>query len=297
MVAAARKSTNRKTSPEVAAAAPKIAAEGSRAGLERSTPVIRVAGLQTHYGARQILHDVDLAVEPGEVMVIMGGSGSGKSTLLRHLVGLEWPTAGSIDLLGVDITSASAMEMLRLRRKIGVAFQGGALFSSMSVLDNIMLPLREHTKLDEKTMQIMARLKLEVVNLAGFGELMPSELSGGMLKRAAVARAIVMDPKLLFFDEPSAGLDPVVSAALDELILQLRAAMNMTIVVVTHELESAFNIADRITVLDQGRILTVDTVEAVRGSDNERIQNLLNRRSEDVVADGEAYLRRLTGEA
>ena len=144
-------------------------------------------------------------------------------------------------------------ELYALARKMGVAFQGGALFSSMTVGENVMLPLREHTKLDRETMQIMMRLKLEIVNLAGFEHLMPSELSGGMIKRAAFARAIIMDPALLFCDEPSAGLDPVVSAALDELILRLRDALGMTIVVVTHELESAFRIADRITVLDKGR--------------------------------------------
>ena len=258
--------------------------------------VIDIKGLQAHYGSRQILHDIDLSIETGEIMVIMGGSGSGKSTLLRHLVGLETPTAGQISLLGVDIAQATAMEILPVRRKIGVAFQGGALFSSMTVLENIMLPLREHTRLDPKTMEIMARLKLEVVGLAGFDDLMPSELSGGMLKRAAVARAIVMDPDLLFFDEPSAGLDPVVSSALDDLILLLRDAMNMSIVVVTHELESAFKIADRITVLDRGHILIVDTAEAVRRSDNERIQNLLSRRAEDNEVDAETYLKRLTGE-
>jgi phospholipid/cholesterol/gamma-HCH transport system ATP-binding protein len=259
-------------------------------------PAIRVSGLQAHYGAQQVLHDIDLAVRPGEIMVIMGGSGSGKSTLLRHLVGLTRPSAGKVELLGVDITQASAREMLRLRRRIGVAFQGGALFSSMNVLDNIMLPLREHTRLDRKTMQIMARLKLEVVSLAGADSLMPAQLSGGMLKRAAVARAIVMDPKLLFFDEPSAGLDPVVSSALDDLILKLREAMNMTMVVVTHELESAFKIADRITVLDQGRILQVDSVDGIRRSGNQRIQNLLNRRSEGYEVDARSYLQRLTGE-
>jgi phospholipid/cholesterol/gamma-HCH transport system ATP-binding protein len=259
-------------------------------------PAIQIRGLQTHYGTRQILHDVDLTIEAGEIMVIMGGSGSGKSTLLRHLVGLETPTAGEIRLLGVDIAQASASEMLPVRQKIGVAFQGGALFSSMTVLENTMLPLKEHTKLDRKTMEIMARLKLEVVGLADFDNLMPSELSGGMLKRAAVARAIVMDPDLLFFDEPSAGLDPVVSSALDDLILLLRDAMNMTIVVVTHELESAFKIADRITILDRGHILMVDTAEAVRRSDNERIQNLLSRRAEDNDIDAETYLKRLTGE-
>jgi phospholipid/cholesterol/gamma-HCH transport system ATP-binding protein len=261
-----------------------------------AVPVINIKALQTHYGSRQILYDIDLEIEAGEIMVIMGGSGSGKSTLLRHLVGLETPTSGEISLLGVDIAKATAMEILPVRRKIGVAFQGGALFSSMTVLENIMLPLQEHTKLDRKTMEIMARLKLEVVGLADFANLMPSELSGGMLKRAAVARAIVMDPDLLFFDEPSAGLDPVVSSALDDLILQLRDAMNMTIVVVTHELESAFKIADRITMLDRGYILMVDTVDAIRRSDNERIQNLLSRRSEDTDVDAETYLKRLTGE-
>ena len=257
---------------------------------------MHIEGLQSHYGTRQILHDIDLTIEAGEIMVIMGGSGSGKSTLLRHMVGLDRPTAGQIRLLGLDITRATATQLLPVRKKIGVAFQGGALFSSMTVLENLMLPLREHTRLDRKTMEIMARLKLEVVGLADFDDLMPSELSGGMLKRAAVARAIVMDPELLFFDEPSAGLDPVVSSALDDLILLLRDAMNMTIVVVTHELESAFKIADRMTILDHGRILMVDTVEAVRRSDNERIQNLLSRRSENNDIDAETYLKRLTGE-
>ncbi len=261
-----------------------------------AAPVVRVENLQAHYGERQVLYDIGLTVSPGEIMVIMGGSGSGKSTLLRHLVGLTRPTAGRVELLGLDITRARAMEMMRLRRKLGVAFQGGALFSSMTVLENVMLPLQEHTQLDRKTMEIMARLKLEVVNLAEAEAMMPAELSGGMLKRAAVARAIVMDPALLFFDEPSAGLDPVVSAALDDLILKLRDAMNMTIVVVTHELESAFKIADRITVLDQGRILLVDDVAGVRRSGNPRIQNLLNRRSEETEVDAGAYLRRLTGE-
>ena len=179
---------------------------------------------------------------------------------------------------------------------MGVAFQGGALFSSMTVGENIILPLREHTELDELTMEIMARLKLELVELAGFEDLMPAELSGGMIKRAALARAVVMDPKLLFCDEPSAGLDPVVAAALDDLILQLRDAFRMTIVVVTHELDSAFKIADRITVLDRGKILAIGSVDEVRGSDNDRVQSLLNREREDLVVDADEYLRRLTGE-
>jgi len=264
---------------------------------ETPQPVIEVANLVTHYGDRRILNDVSLTVQQGEIMVIMGGSGSGKSTLLRHLMALERATSGSIKLLGKELGELTQMDLYNLCRKIGVSFQGGALFSSMTVGENIILPLREHTDLDRTTMDIMARLKLEVVDLAGFENLMPSELSGGMIKRAALARSIIMDPALLFCDEPSAGLDPVVSSALDELILRLRDAMQMTIVVVTHELDSAFKIADRITVLDRGEILTIGTVDEVRNSSNERIQNLLNRRFEEEEVDPDAYLARLMGRA
>ena len=255
---------------------------------------IDVRELVTHYGSRLILDQVNFQVGYGEIMVIMGGSGSGKSTLLRHLLGLHTPTSGSICLLGKDITQINASEMHDLRKNMGVSFQGGALLSSMTVAQNAMLPLMEHTELDDQTMNIMARMKLEVVNLGSFGDLMPAQLSGGMIKRAALARAIVMDPKLLFFDEPSAGLDPVVAAELDDLILKLRDSMKMTIVVVTHELDSAFKIADRITVLDQGKILLCGTVAEVRGSSNERIQDLLNRRARDEEIDADAYLKRLT---
>lgn len=255
---------------------------------------IEVENLVTHYGSTEILHGVNLTVREREIMIIMGGSGSGKSTLLRYLLGLGTPTSGSIKLLGNDITRTRSAEMHALRKSMGVAFQGGALLSSLTVGENVMLPLREHTDLDEKTMRIMARMKLEVVNLGGYEDLMPAELSGGMIKRAAVARAIVMDPKLLFFDEPSAGLDPVVAAELDELILRLRDAMRVTIVVVTHELESAFKIADRITVLDKGHILISDSVEAVRNSPSERVQSLLNRRPSHEMLEADAYLERLT---
>jgi len=262
----------------------------------QQAPVITVADLVTHYGSRRILNNVTLEVRKGEIMVIMGGSGSGKSTLLRHLIGLERASTGCIKLLDHDIGKMTDYELTQFYRKLGVAFQGGALFSSMTVGENIMLPLREHTDLDEKTMEIMVRIKLEVVNLAGFENFMPSELSGGMLKRAAFARAVIMDPVLLFCDEPSAGLDPVVSSSLDELILRLRDALNMTIVVVTHELNSAFRIADRIAVLDQGEILSVGTVAEVQASNNKRIQDLLNRRFEEEKLDPDEYLARLTGE-
>jgi len=269
---------------------------GATAAKAAVEPIIDVRALEAYYGRRRILHGIDFQVMPGEIRVIMGGSGSGKSTLLRHLLGLQRPVRGSVKLLGVDIGRASAREALALRKQLGVSFQGGALFTSMTVGDNVALPLREHTRLDENTIRIMSRLKLEVVNLGGFQDLMPSQLSGGMVKRAALARAIVMDPKLLFFDEPSAGLDPVVSAELDELILQLRDAMRMSIVVVTHELESAFKIADSITVLDQGNVLLTGTVAEVKASDNQRIQDLLNRRPREVEVDVDDYLRRLTEE-
>jgi phospholipid/cholesterol/gamma-HCH transport system ATP-binding protein len=258
--------------------------------------VIEVRDLVTHYGDRMILKGISMDVRADEIMVIMGGSGSGKSTLLRHLMALEHHTSGTMRILGEDIDELSGVELVELRQKLGVAFQGGALFSSMTVGENVMLPLFEHTELDRKTMEIMARMKLEVVSLGGFENLMPSELSGGMIKRAAFARAIVMDPKILFCDEPSAGLDPVVASALDDLILLLRDALGMTVVVVTHELESAFKIADRITVLDRGEILFIGTPDELRADPSQRIQNLLNRVAEDDTMDADAYLNRLTGE-
>lgn len=258
--------------------------------------VIEVDRLDFSFGARQVLFDINLDVREGEIMVIMGGSGSGKTTLLRHLVGLMPPMPGKIRLLGKDMGTLSRMQLLDLKRRIGVAFQFGALFSSMSVAENVKLPLRELTDLEDRTMDIMANMKLEVCNLSGFGHLMPSDLSGGMMKRASIARAIVMDPKLVFLDEPSSGLDPVVSSALDDLILKLRDAMDISVVVVSHDVESAFKIADRITILDKGRILISDRVEAVRNSTNERVQNLLHRRSEHIDIDPTEYLRRLAGD-
>lgn len=271
-------------------------AEATTQDVTQREPVVVVKDLVTHYGDREILHGVSITIQRGEIMVIMGGSGSGKTTLLRHLLGLEKATSGSIQLLGHELTEMSEVDLYELARKMGVAFQGGALFSSMTVAQNVMLPLVEHTKLDPETMEIMMRLKLEVVKLGGFEDLMPSELSGGMIKRAAFARAVIMDPTVLFADEPSAGLDPVVSRSLDELILELRDALGMTIVVVTHELDSAFTIADRITILDKGNILVTGSVDEIKKSDNERIQNLLHRRFEEEVLDPDEYLARLTGE-
>lgn len=264
--------------------------------LAQRPKVIEVDHLDFSFGARQVLYDINLEVREGEIMVIMGGSGSGKTTLLRHLVGLMPPQPNKIRLLGKDLGALKGRKLLDLKRRIGVAFQFGALFSSLSVAENVKLPLRELTDLEDRTMDIMANMKLEVCNLSGFGQLMPADLSGGMMKRASIARAIVMDPKLVFLDEPSSGLDPVVSSALDDLILKLRDAMDISVVVVSHDVESAFKIADRITILDKGHILICDRVDAVRNSTNERVQNLLHRRSEQIDVDPTEYLRRLAGD-
>jgi len=261
---------------------------------ENNAPLIDVKNLSSGYGDRQILNDINLSINAGEILVVMGGSGSGKSTLLRNMLGLHQPSAGEILFDGMNICHAGKADLFKLRRSMGVAFQGGALLSSLSVGDNIKLPLRQHTNLDENTISIMTRLKLELMNLAGFEDLMPSELSGGMLKRAGLARAVIMDPKILFFDEPSAGLDPVTSVELDQLIIQLRSAMNMTIVVVTHELESAFTIADRITVLFDGDMVITGTVDEIKNCKDKRVINLINRSPREVQIDGEKYLSRLT---
>jgi len=257
-------------------------------------PVVEVKDLETRYGDHKVLRGVSLSLMPGEIMVIMGGSGSGKSTLLRYVLGLSRPESGCVRVLGQDVNRIGGRALHELRRNMGVAFQGGALFGSMTVLENVMFPLKEHTHLDRRTMAIMARLKLELVNLSGHEHRYPAALSGGMVKRAALARAVVMDPRLLFFDEPTAGLDPVVAAELDELIVRLRDSMNISILIVTHDLDSVARIADRVTVLDEGRIIMIGTLDEVRNSPNERVQALLSRTPGEGSVDEDAYLHQLT---
>lgn len=256
--------------------------------------MISVRDLRVKYGSREILHGITLDVKRGETVVILGGSGSGKSTLLRALIGLERPSSGQILIRGKDIASIPQRELDEIRKKLGMSFQGGALFGSMTVGDNVALPLREHTKLENSTIEIMLRLKLDQVGLTGFEDYMPSQLSGGMKKRAAVARALAMDPEILLFDEPSAGLDPIIAAGIDQLILQLKKAFCMTIIVVTHELASAFLIADRMMVVDKGYLVAMGTTEEMKTSAHPRVRQFLDRVAEPEVAHEMDYLQMLT---
>ena len=259
--------------------------------------VISIRGLSVSLGAKSVLDGVDLDVYRGEILVLLGGSGSGKTTLLKQALGLAKPTSGSIRINGVEITSCSASEMVAVRRRIGVAFQESALFKSLTVEENVALPLQELTRLADSIIELMVWMKLQAVGLVSAAKLYPRELSGGMRKRAAIARAIAMDPDILIFDEPSAGLDPIVAAGLDELILFLKRAFGMTILVVTHELESAFHIADRLAMLYQGRLIAVDSKEQFLANKHPRIRQFLDRQPDSVPGEAaEAFIAALAEE-
>lgn len=218
--------------------------------------VIEIRGLVTRFGTRTVHQDLDLDVYRGEVLAIVGGSGSGKSTLLRQMTLLQTPTAGTVQLFGQPVSGLSDGRTLSIRRRIGVLFQDGALFSGQTVLQNVGAPLREHTALDDRLIDEIALLKLRLAGLdASDGQLYPSQLSGGMRKRAALARALALDPEILFLDEPTSGLDPLTADAFDSLILELKAALGPTIVLVTHDMDSLWRIADRVVLLGQSRIL------------------------------------------
>ncbi|MDR0536149.1 MAG: ATP-binding cassette domain-containing protein [Puniceicoccales bacterium] len=230
--------------------APETGAANFANGVPSVPPRVAVRGLTMSYDGRVIMGDLDFHVNPGEIFVIMGGSGCGKSTLLRHLVGLETPASGSIFFNGHDFTKATETMRNALLRHFGVTWQNGALWTSLTLLENVSLPLREHTRLSPREITDIARYKLAITGLAGFEDYMPAQISGGMVKRASLARALALDPHTLFLDEPGAGLDPLTSRLLDDLLLQIRDSLGTTLVLVTHELSSIFAIADRALFLD-----------------------------------------------
>lgn len=252
--------------------------------MDKRERVIIVDGLTVRYGDNTVLDNVSFEVYKGEIFVIAGGSGCGKSTLLKHIMGLETPYSGKIIINGVDTTNIDDEEMRGLRRGIGMLFQGSALFGSMTIGENVALPLTEFTDLSQDAMDLIVKMKLGMVDLSGYENHLPSELSGGMKKRAGIARAMSLEPAMLFLDEPSAGLDPVTTAEIDMLIKKINAGIGTTMVIVTHELETIFNVAHRIIMLDKetkGIIAEGDAKELKEHSQNRRVRNFFNRQVEE----------------
>lgn len=236
-------------------------------------PIIQITNLSTNLGGTWINKGLDLSVRRGEILAIVGGSGSGKTTLLRQILMLQKSNSGSIKVFGIELTTASPVELLEVQKRWGVLFQQYALFSSLTVLENTAFPLHEHTNLDDDTINNLAMLKIILAGLpVSSANKYPSELSGGMQKRAALARAMVLDPELLFFDEPTSGLDPDSSAAFDELTLNLQATMGLTIVMVTHDLDSLWHVTNRVAFLGEGKVLCIDSVANLAANPNPMIQ-------------------------
>lgn len=267
--------------------------EELRARLEarQTQDLVRAIAVGTVFKGREVLKGIDMAVRRGEIFVIMGPSGCGKTTMLRHLCGLLPPSTGSVFVDGFDVYDLPEDELRRLRLQTGLSFQGGALLGSLSVEENVMLPLRENTDLPESVARQVARMKLDMVGLLHAAELSPANLSGGMKKRAAIARAIALDPKVVYFDEPSAGLDPITAAEVDNVIQKLNQVFGITMVVVTHDLPSAHQIADRIAVLIGGEVAMVGTRDEVWNCSDPRIRNFIERRMQED-AEGRADLRK-----
>lgn len=245
---------------------------------------LEVHDLVARYGEREILRGINLRVAPGEVRVILGGSGCGKSTLLKHSIGLARPASGHVRLLGVDLAQADEPEREAVLGRIGMLFQGGALLNSLTIHENVALPIRERVSLPAGVVNEMVRMKLGLVALEGAAHLTPPELSGGMKKRAALARAMALDPEILFCDEPSAGLDPTTAAALDRLILNLKGRFGMSLVVVTHELASIEAIADRVTMIDKGEVIADGTLREVKKMSHSVVRAFFDRQGEPESA-------------
>ncbi len=262
-------------------------------------PILRVQNIQKWFGPRKVLNDVNFDVNEGETLVIMGGSGCGKSTLLRILIGLLNPEAGRVEILGHDLVQAHDDKKNEIRKQFGMLFQGSALFNSMTVGQNVALPLREHTSLADDIIQIIVKVKLELVGLTGFEHLKPHQISGGMKKRVALARAIALDPKIVFYDEPGAGLDPITASVIDHLMMDLSKKLNMTSVVVTHEMKSAFRIADRIVVLQHGNVVAFGTPQEIQNSEHPYVRQFIHGEIDGPIPftqTRENYLKSIFGE-
>lgn len=245
--------------------------------------MIRVENLEKKYGSIVALHKLNCRFEEGEITVILGGSGSGKTTLLRQITGLERPDHGSVFFEGLDLTVIDKKKMYEKRKKMGMLFQGSALFNYLNVFENIAFPLREHTKIADNVIKTIVTMKLEMVGLRGTEHLMPSQLSGGMMKRVGLARAIVMDPRIIFYDEPTSGLDPISTGVIDKLIKDLNTKLNITSVVVSHDIESCFRIADRIIILYYGDIIAAGKVDDIKNSKDFRVKQFINGEPEGPI--------------
>lgn len=239
-------------------------------------PVVEVANLTRKFGNRTVIDNLSFTIHRGETMVIMGGSGCGKSTLLRHIIGVMKPTAGSVKIFGDEITTMNDREIAGVRRRFGMLFQSGALLASLTVGENVALPLLHHTDMSVGEVQDTVSQKLQMVGLTGFENLKPAEISGGMRKRVGLARALALDPELLFSDEPTSGLDPIMTAVVDKLTLELTDGSHLTAVVVTHDMTSAFRIATRMIMLGRGTIIAQGTPDEIRTSPDPEVQQFIN---------------------
>jgi phospholipid/cholesterol/gamma-HCH transport system ATP-binding protein len=265
-------------------------------------PVIEVTDLVREFGSRKVLNGVSFQVHKGDTMIIMGGSGCGKSTLLRHIIGAMKPTSGSIKIFGEEITTMAERDIARVRRRFGMLFQSGALMQSLTVGENVALPIVEHSRLDPGIVDLMVKMKLEMVGLTGFENLKPAEISGGMKKRVGLARALALDPELLFSDEPTAGLDPIMVSVVDVLTKELTRKLGMTAVVVTHDMTSAFRIGTKMIMLgagpNQGKIIAAGTPDEIRANPNGEVQQFINGEPDGPVPlklSQDDYVTRLLG--